>query len=296
MSVRSYPLLGIIAVAVITGAIVVLRSGAHGSSSASAVAPAGWDSSDICNKYAVLSLTMTSGFANEEAISLPANVSAFIDCLIEGTSVQAAPGALIPVSIESPPPWVNVEGDFLFSSPGTLVAEGLGTVAGVANARVVLDVEIETEVPHEVTGTYTMGADGELPGGEPAVYEVNGHLADDVPTVTPTSEPTPTNSPTAPPGETVVWGNNNCSDGPPDPVDSLLALRFDAGLSTNTGDCPSMGVVVEVQNASPHPWGDIDCGGDVNPVDSLKLLRFDGGLSVAQEPGCPQLGSEVEVT
>jgi hypothetical protein len=53
--------------------------------------------------------------------------------------------------------------------------------------------------------------------------------------------------------------------------------------------------VVEVQNASPHPWGDIDCGGDVNPVDSLKLLRFDGGLDVSQEAGCPEVGSDVLV-
>jgi hypothetical protein len=76
-------------------------------------------------------------------------------------------------------------------------------------------------------------------------------------------------------------------------VDSLLTLRFDAGLSTNTADCPAMGDVVEVGNASPHPWGDIDCSGEVSPVDSLKLLRFDAGLDVAQEQGCPALGSSV---
>jgi hypothetical protein len=92
-----------------------------------------------------------------------------------------------------------------------------------------------------------------------------------------------------------IWGDNNCS-GEADPIDSLLTLRFDAGLSTDTGDCPGMGEVVEVANASPHPWGDIDCGGDVNPVDSLKLLRFDAGLDVAQAAGCPGLGSTVVVS
>jgi hypothetical protein len=56
-----------------------------------------------------------------------------------------------------------------------------------------------------------------------------------------------------------------------------------------------MGAVVEVANASPHPWGDIDCTGDVGPVDGLKLLRFDSGLSVAQEPGCPGVGTVVSV-
>jgi hypothetical protein len=92
-----------------------------------------------------------------------------------------------------------------------------------------------------------------------------------------------------------TWGDNNCSGGV-DPVDGLLALRFDAGLSANTGDCPAMGTVVEVAGASPHPWGDIDCSGDVGPVDSLKLLRFDSGLGVSQEPDCPGLGGAVSVS
>ncbi|MEX1195621.1 MAG: hypothetical protein WD904_11220 [Dehalococcoidia bacterium] len=95
-------------------------------------------------------------------------------------------------------------------------------------------------------------------------------------------------------GEQRTWGDNNCS-GNADPVDALLALRFDAGLPTNTGACPAMGVVVDVLGASPHPWGDIDCTGEVGPVDGLKLLRFDSGLSVSQEPGCPLVGTTVNV-
>ncbi len=92
----------------------------------------------------------------------------------------------------------------------------------------------------------------------------------------------------------MTWGDANCS-GSAGPVDSLLTLRYDAGLSANTGDCPDFGQVVEVQSASPHPWGDVDCGGDVTPVDSLKLLRFDAGLSVSQADGCPLIGSDVIV-
>jgi Tol biopolymer transport system component len=103
-------------------------------------------------------------------------------------------------------------------------------------------------------------------------------------------EPTPTPVPGL-----RTWGDNNCS-GAADPVDSLVTLRHDAGLGTDTGDCPEMGQVVEVALASPHPWGDVDCDGDVNPVDSLKLLRFDGGLDVAQEPNCPPIGSDVQIS
>jgi hypothetical protein len=53
---------------------------------------------------------------------------------------------------------------------------------------------------------------------------------------------------------------------------------------------------VEVSEASPHPWGDVDCSGEVNPVDSLKILRADAGLGVAQPAECPEIGSQVLVS
>jgi hypothetical protein len=92
-----------------------------------------------------------------------------------------------------------------------------------------------------------------------------------------------------------IWGDWNCSVAPPDPVDSLLTLRFDAGLSTNTSPCPDFGEVVDVALASPHTWGDADCMGGVNPVDSLKVLRFDAGLDVSQAEGCPPLGETIVI-
>jgi hypothetical protein len=95
------------------------------------------------------------------------------------------------------------------------------------------------------------------------------------------------------PGEQRTWGDSNCS-GAADPVDALLALRFDAGQSTSTGECPPLGETVEVDGES-YVWGDIDCSGVVDPVDGLKLLRHDSGLSVSQEPGCPVVGTSVTV-
>ena len=61
------------------------------------------------------------------------------------------------------------------------------------------------------------------------------------PTVTPTGSatPTPTTSPSTPPGEEVIWGDHNCSDAS-DSVDSLLTLRHDASLGTDTEECPEM--------------------------------------------------------
>jgi hypothetical protein len=79
------------------------------------------------------------------------------------------------------------------------------------------------------------------------------------------------------------------------PIDSLFVLRADAGLPTDTGDCPDMGATIEVLNASPHVWGDVDCKDGMAPVDSLKILRFDAGLSVSQEEGCPAMGASVTI-
>ncbi len=136
-----------------------------------------------------------------------------------------------------------------------------------------------------------------LPPGETPSPTPEGQTPTPTPipveTSTPTT-PTPTPTATPPAGESVVWGDGTCS-GSTDPVDSLLTLRFDAGLSTSTGDCPDFGQVVDVANASPHVWGDIDCSGDVTPVDSLKVLRFDAGLDVSQGVDCPPIGSEVLV-
>jgi hypothetical protein len=137
--------------------------------------------------------------------------------------------------------------------------------------------EIEMEVYHQVDDALLGLVDFD-PFIEPACE-----------TPTPTPSPTPT-----PAGESVVWGDGNCS-GEANPVDSLLTLRFDAGLSTSTGDCPDFGQIVDVADASPHAWGDIDCSGEVTPVDSLKVLRFDAGLGVSQETDCPLIGVEVTV-
>ena len=74
----------------------------------------------------------------------------------------------------------------------------------------------------------------------------------------------------------------------------MLDLRFDAGLSAGTGDCPAIGEAVEADDQS-LVWGDVDCDGVVNPVDALKLLRFDAGLPVQQAQGCPPIGQLLQL-
>ncbi|HUF54112.1 MAG TPA: choice-of-anchor Q domain-containing protein [Dehalococcoidia bacterium] len=122
------------------------------------------------------------------------------------------------------------------------------------------------------------------------------------PTLSPTS--TPTSSGPTPVERELVWADVNCSD-VADPVDALITLRFDAGLSVNIGDCPPMGTAIEVLGSGvaglgegdgdPQTWGDADCDESIGPVDALKLLRYDAALSVSQQQGCPPIGSEVTI-
>ncbi len=121
----------------------------------------------------------------------------------------------------------------------------------------------------------------------------NETLVETVEITTATATPTTTPSP-APAGQQVTWADNNCKDGV-NPVDSLFVLRGDAGVPTNTGDCPDMGQDIEVLNASPHIWGDVDCNGSMTPVDSLKILRYDAGLGASQDEGCPGMGTSVTI-
>jgi hypothetical protein len=101
-----------------------------------------------------------------------------------------------------------------------------------------------------------------------------------------------------------VWGDHQC-DEEPNPVDSLLVLREDAGLGVNTNECPPLGIPIEILEVTPAglgegdgepgTWGNVDCDDELNPVDSLKILRYDAGLSVIQEDKCPPIGSGVTI-
>jgi hypothetical protein len=78
-----------------------------------------------------------------------------------------------PVRITSPnvTNWVPVSGEY-DDAANRFNLTGTGTVAGVANVIVRFEGSITTA--GQMTGSYTMGAGGELPGGQPVVYAVTG--------------------------------------------------------------------------------------------------------------------------
>jgi hypothetical protein len=113
----------------------------------------------------------------------------------------------------------------------------------------------------------------------------------------PSGSPTPT-----PIIRDVVWGDDQC-DEEANPVDSLFTLRFDAGLATDTGECPPMDQEITVLEILPAGiegpvdgnWGNVDCDAETNPVDSLKILRYDAGFDSDQEEPCPEIGAGVKI-
>jgi hypothetical protein len=98
----------------------------------------------------------------------------------------------------------------------------------------------------------------------------------------------------------VSWGNDKCSGtGAVSEEDILLALRFEAGLSSGTraaGICPPMQGFVQIAGFSALHWGDLDCSGDINMLDLLKLMLFQVGLGSQAAPGCPQIGQVVTIS
>ncbi len=119
-------------------------------------------------------------------------------------------------------------------------------------------------------------------------------------------EPTPSPTPAGPTPivRDLVWGDNQCDD-EANPIDSLITLRSDAGLSVKLNGCPPMDQDIEVLSITPaglgegdgdpQNWGNVDCDASITPVDSLKILRYDAGLTVPQEQGCPPIGDGVQI-
>ncbi|MEW6716094.1 MAG: HEAT repeat domain-containing protein [Chloroflexota bacterium] len=91
----------------------------------------------------------------------------------EQTVLKVNVNDLFQIAVEGEHPWVNVYGGI--QDGGNYFATGMGTVAGYLNTSVEFDVSfIHTLTTTLMTGFYTMGANGELPTGQPAVYQVTG--------------------------------------------------------------------------------------------------------------------------
>ncbi len=84
--------------------------------------------------------------------------------------LNVSPGSVV---IEGPDPWVTATGEV--NDDGSFVAIGQGTVADFPDIAVVFEGTISMD---HITGEYTMGTEGGLPGGESITYLVIGEAED----------------------------------------------------------------------------------------------------------------------
>jgi hypothetical protein len=81
--------------------------------------------------------------------------------------------AIASIHISGQPPFVDVDGEI--TEDGSFEAAGMGTVAGFPDVSVRMTGTITgcTDVAGTLRATYTVGVNGELPGGESISYDVN---------------------------------------------------------------------------------------------------------------------------
>lgn len=144
----------------------------------------------------------------------------------------------------------------------------------------------------------------EAPGDPPTATPLTTGSPTPVPTDTPTPSPTATTGPSASPTPSatataapvqLIWADANCLNGI-SPVDSLIVLRADAGLSVLQGSpCAPLGDVGLFDGIS-RTWGDFDCDLSMSPIDSLKILQYDSGFQPIQTGDCPAFGDLVTLS
>lgn len=93
----------------------------------------------------------------------------YLRAMVCGGLCSWPPQGPVSITFSGPDPWVEVSGTW--ETDGSFYAEGRGTVAGFSNVKVTFEGTIS---PGYLSGDYTMGAGGELPGGESITYGVEG--------------------------------------------------------------------------------------------------------------------------
>ena len=93
--------------------------------------------------------------------------------LVDGESITEITVQEGSIKFTGDPPFINVSGE-LNPEDGTFYAEGTGEVAGFQNITATFEGTL-TEAG--LTGQYTMGAKGGLPGGNSVTYQVSGTRA-----------------------------------------------------------------------------------------------------------------------
>ncbi len=124
---------------------------------------------------------------NSSVKSDPAGHASYIGTMSNKLHVSISGNTVI---ITGSPPWVNVSGTL--DEDGNIISSGSGTVAGYSNVLVIFKGKITSA---GLSGDYTMGANEELPDGQPITYRLDGRIADESSSSTSTTSPTTISTP-----------------------------------------------------------------------------------------------------
>jgi hypothetical protein len=136
--------------------------------------------------------------------------------LVNGSSITEINVEGGSIKFTGEPPFINVSGDYN-TEDGSFSATGTGEVAGFSNITATFEGSLTDA---GLSGQYTMGAKGGLPGGNSVTYQVSGTKADG------DGEPGDTSAPGAGVSDAInaffeVF-NGAFRDGDPDPLFRLL--------------------------------------------------------------------------
>lgn len=229
-------------------------------------------------------MNVYSGAGHQPFIQMPAQIKLEFSPGFYKVETQTHNGA----HFSGPPPFVTTGAvgqgtHFRKNAEGTweFLMEGVGTVAGYEEVRVTFDGRFEEN--GAVTGFYTMGADYELPGEYPIVYQAkNGSVIAYTPMPTdppePTDTPTFTATPLDCPGGTVggsCVGTPTATPGQQETVAQFLQL-FNTAIQT--GDESFL-----LARLDPHvieTYGEENCAATVaamvDPTSSFTIKSISG--------------------
>ena len=206
--------------------------------------------------------------------------------LVDGESITEITVQEGSIKFTGDPPFINVSGE-LNPEDGTFYAEGTGEVAGFQNITATFEGTL-TEAG--LTGQYTMGAKGGLPGGNSVTYQVSGTRAGESGEA---EEPPATGSP----GVTdaidafIQAFNGAFQDGDSDPLYQLLNpavidLYGEEACRAHLGEIIQTPTSLEYLDSTRVGVWDWELDGVITPVDfayAVQLNYTSQGQTTKQE-------------
>ena len=227
--------------------------------------------------YSVEMNVISDPSGHQQYIQMPHNIKLRLGAYGVDDAVFSGPAPFVSVEADTESPSPTRFDKDLLSGAWEFDMSGTGTVAGHQNVTITFSGQFNLN--GGVSGVYTKGAGGELPGGLAIEYQVkNGAppltftpTLSPTATIAPTTTPTPTTTRTPTPTVTLPPGVTPTAF-PTEPV----VCTMGPGSCTPTATPPNTPAATPTARYA----NDGDCNGDhyVNSTDAVLILQYDAGL------------------